>query len=78
MNVKKHFSWGAFLDGTYYVKPLSPLGKNALENIVPPQFRLPENYDIDGQTLMLDNQQLADHVINAIENMEIDFSFTID
>ena len=78
MNIKKHFSWGAFFDGTYYVKPLSLLGKNALENIVPPQFRLPENYDIDGKTLMLDNQQLADYVIDAIENMEIDFSFTID
>ena len=78
MNIKKHFSWGAFLEGTYYVKPLTPLGKNFLENIVTPQFRLPENYDIDGQTLMLANQQLADHVIDAIENMEVDFSFTID
>ena len=78
MNIKKHFSWGAFLDGTYYVKPLSPLGKNFLENLISSEFRQSENYDIDGQTLMLDNQQLADHVINAIENMEVDFSFTID
>ena len=78
MNIKKHFSWGAFLDGTYYVKPLTPLGKNILENIVPLEFRQSENYHNDRQTLMLDNQQLADHVINAIENMEVDFSFTID
>ena len=78
MNIKKHFSWGAFLDGTYYVKPLTPLGKNFLENLISSEFRQSENYDIDGQTLMLDNQQLADHVINAIENMEVDFSFTID
>ena len=78
MNIKKHFSWGAFLDGTYYVKPLTPLGKNFLENLISSEFRQSENYDIDGQTLMLDNQQLADHVIDVIENMEIDFSFTID
>ena len=78
MNIKKHFSWGAFLDGTYYVKPLSPLGNNVLENIVPEQFRQSENYDIDDQTLMLDNQQLADHVINAIENMQPDFTFVTE
>ena len=78
MNIKKHFSWGVFLDGTYYVKPLTPLGNNVLENIVPEQFRQSENYDIDKKTLMLDNQQLADHVINAIENMQPDFTFTID
>ncbi len=78
MNIKKHFSWGSFLDGTYYVKPLSPLGNNVLEKIVPEQFRQSENYDIDKKTLMLDNQQLADHVINAIENMQPNFTFTID
>ena len=78
MNIKKHFSWGAFLDGTYYVKPLSPLGDNFLNNIVPTQFRQSENYDIDKKTLMLDNRQLADHVINAIENMQTNFTFTID
>ena len=78
MNIKKHFSWGAFFDGTYYVKPLSLLGKNFLENLISSEFRQSENYDIDGKTLMLDNQQLANHVIDAIENMEIDFSFTID
>ena len=78
MNTKKHFSWGAFLDGIYYVKPLSLLGINVLNNIVPPQFRLPENYDTDGKTLMMDNQQLADHVINTIENTAVNFTFTIE
>ena len=78
MNIKKHFSWGAFLDGTYYVKPLTPLGKNFLENLISSEFRQSdEEMDVD-YLLVKDNQQLADHVINAIENMEVDFTFTID
>lgn len=78
MNIKQHFKWGAFLDGTYYIKPLSPLGINTLASIVPAEFRQPKNYDIDNKTLMLDNSQLADHVINTVENMEANFTFTIE